>query len=89
MEPAVTITRDITIEDLVNAVPESVSYLMKNRIKCLACGEPIWGTLEEAAREKGFSDEEIDRFVADLTALSVKGGMNNQTGGMFLCSHNQ
>lgn len=73
MEPVVLITRDITIEELVNAVPESVSYLMKNGIKCLACGEPIWGTLEEAAREKGFSDEEIDRFVADLTALSLKG----------------
>jgi len=73
VEPVVLITRDITIEELVNAVPESVSYLMKNGIKCLACGEPIWGTLEEAAREKGFSDEEIDRFVADLTALSLKG----------------
>jgi methionine synthase II (cobalamin-independent) len=68
------ITRDITIEDLVSSVPESVSYLMQNGIKCLACGEPIWGTLEEAAREKGFSDEEIDRFVSDLTVLSVKGG---------------
>jgi methionine synthase II (cobalamin-independent) len=67
------ITRDTSIEDLVNAVPESVSYLMKKRIKCLACGEPIWGTLREAAREKGFSDEEIDRFVADLTNLPVKG----------------
>lgn len=67
------ITRDIAIEDLVNAVPAAVTYLMKKGIKCLACGEPIWGTLEEAAREKGFSDEEIDRFVADLTALSVRG----------------
>jgi methionine synthase II (cobalamin-independent) len=68
------ITRDIAIEDLVNVVPESVTYLMKKGIKCLACGEPIWGTLEEAAREKGFSNEEIDRFVADLTALAARGG---------------
>jgi methionine synthase II (cobalamin-independent) len=68
------ITRDIAIEDLVNVVPESVTYLMKKGIKCLACGEPIWGTLEEAAREKGFSNEEIDRCVADLTALAARGG---------------
>jgi methionine synthase II (cobalamin-independent) len=68
------ITRDIAIEDLVNVVPESVTYLMKKGIRCLACGEPIWGTLEEAAREKGFSNEEIDRFVADLTALAARGG---------------
>jgi hypothetical protein len=70
MDPILVITNDITIEDLINSLPASVSYLMKKGIKCLACGEPIWGTLGEAAREKGFSDEEIDRFVADLKALS-------------------
>ena len=57
------------IEDLVREVPGAVSYLMQHGIKCLACGEPIWGTLEEAAREKGFSDAEIEKFVAELNAL--------------------
>ncbi|GEM_PF-5336042 len=33
------------------------------------CGEPIWGTLEEAAKEKGFSDEEIEGFVRDINEL--------------------
>jgi len=64
------IRADISIEELVRVVPGSVRYLMEQGIKCLACGEAIWGTLESAAREKGFSQEQIDRFVDDLTRLA-------------------
>jgi hypothetical protein len=63
------ITKDISIEDLVEDVPGSVKYMMDQGIKCIACGEPIWGTLEEAAKEKGFDDNAIDGFVSDLNAL--------------------
>jgi methionine synthase II (cobalamin-independent) len=64
------IDKTILIEDLVKVLPKSVSYLMKKNIKCLACGEPMWGTLEAAAKKKGFSDEEIDTFVEDLNQLA-------------------
>ncbi len=64
------IDKTITIEDLVETVSGSVKYLMEQGIKCIACGEPIWGTLEEAAKEKGFNDEEIDKFVNNLNNLS-------------------
>jgi methionine synthase II (cobalamin-independent) len=63
------IDKDTLIEDLVSRVPKAVGYLMNKRIKCLACGEPIWGTLEEAAKAKGFSDEEIALFVRELNEL--------------------
>jgi methionine synthase II (cobalamin-independent) len=63
------IEKDILIEELVNQIPESVSYLMKKGIKCIACGEPIWGTLEEAAKEKGFSEREINEFVSDINRM--------------------
>ena len=63
------VTKDITIEELVDLVPGSVRYLSVKGIKCIACGEPIWGTLEEAAKEKGFSDEDIETFVKDLNHL--------------------
>ena len=59
----------IEIEELVRQIPASVTYLMQKGIKCLACGEPIWGTLESAAREKGFDDREIDEFVKDLNSI--------------------
>lgn len=63
------ITRQTTIEELVTKLPSSVSYLMEKGIKCIACGEPIWGTLESAAKEKGFGDDEIAGFVSELNAL--------------------
>jgi methionine synthase II (cobalamin-independent) len=60
------VERNTAIEDLVGEVPGAVKYLFKQGIVCIKCGEPIWGTLEEAAREKGFGDDDIDRFVKDL-----------------------
>jgi len=66
------ITKDIEIEDLVNELPDSVVYLMEQGIRCLRCGEPIWGTLESAAKEKGFSDEDIKKFVEELNKMANK-----------------
>lgn len=63
------IDEKIPIEELVELLPASVTYLLKKGIKCIACGEPIWGTLEEAAREKGFGDRTIEKFVNDLNEL--------------------
>jgi iron-sulfur cluster repair protein YtfE (RIC family) len=64
------ITKDISIEELIESIPASVEYLMKEGIRCIVCGEPIWGSLEEAAEEKGFKAEDIERFVNDLQALA-------------------
>ncbi|MBN1300508.1 MAG: DUF1858 domain-containing protein [Melioribacteraceae bacterium] len=63
------ITRSVEIEDLVNTYPESVSFLSDKGIRCLRCGEPIWGTLEEAAKEKGFTDKKIDTVVDELKSF--------------------
>jgi len=63
------ITKDITIEELVERNSSAVKYLSDKGIKCIACGEPIWGTLEEAAKEKGFNDEDIEVFVRELNEL--------------------
>jgi len=63
------ISKDVFIEDLVREFPDAVEYLMKRGIRCLLCGEPAWGTLEAAAKEKGFSPEQIDVFVNELNVL--------------------
>jgi methionine synthase II (cobalamin-independent) len=63
------ITKDISIEELVEILPAAVKYLMVEGIKCIACGEPIWGTLEDAAKEKGHNQESIARFVLELNNL--------------------
>ena len=62
------VEKTIPIEDLVKEVPKAVSYLFKQGIVCVKCGEPIWGTLEEAAKAKGYGDDDIDRFVKELNS---------------------
>lgn len=64
------ITKNIEIEDLVRNFPFSVKYLMEHGIRCIACGEPIWGTLEEAALEKGFNQQQIMVFVDEMNQIN-------------------
>jgi hypothetical protein len=64
------ITKDIEIEDLVRNYPFSIRFLSEKGIKCIACGEPIWGTLEEAAREKGFDDAAIEQIIKEMISLA-------------------
>lgn len=64
------ITNNIEIEDLVRNFPFSVKYLMEHGIRCIACGEPIWGTLEEAAIEKGFNQQQIMVFVDEMNLIN-------------------
>lgn len=64
------ITKETTIEELIEQVPGAITYLMDQHIRCIRCGEPIWGTLEEAAKEKNYTDEQIVKFVEDLNNLN-------------------
>jgi hypothetical protein len=64
----VKIPQTITIEDLITAHPRAVRFLVQNNIPCLVCGEPVWGTFEEVARQSGKSPEEIEELIAGLSA---------------------
>lgn len=70
MTPKDAIPKEIPIEELVERLPSAVGFLRRRNIRCIACGEPVWGTLEEAAREKGLGDEEIERLVEELNGLA-------------------
>ncbi len=63
------ITPAITIEELVERCPRAPAVLRRHGIVCIQCGEPVWGTLEEVARDKGISDlapilAELERLIA-------------------------
>ena len=47
---------DTLIEDLVQECPKAVAILREFGIRCIQCGEPLWGTLAEAAQERGIED---------------------------------
>jgi len=55
------------IEDLVQEYPKLIAPLKLEGIVCLACGEPVWGTLEQQASEKGL--ENIDEIVGRMNKL--------------------
>ena len=78
------ITKDITIEELTETVAESVKYLMEEGIRCIVCGEPIWGTLEEAVLEKGFTKDDLNRFVKELQQIAnnSKAGNNSNSSSI-------
>lgn len=58
------IQKDTTIEEIVVNFPELVRPLMEYGIKCIACGEPVWGTVEENAKEKGITN--LDEIINSL-----------------------
>jgi methionine synthase II (cobalamin-independent) len=66
------ITKEVTIEELVSDYPQSVRFLMEKGIKCLACGEPVWGTLESSAKDKGFDDTQVNEIVQELNTILSK-----------------
>lgn len=42
--------------------------MVNHRLPCLVCGEPVWGTVEDVARERGLTEAEIDRLVFTMNA---------------------
>jgi hypothetical protein len=66
------ITRQTTIEDLVDRHPASVRVFLKRGIQCLICGEPAWGTVEDLARGAGVGEQGIDELVSDLNMVLEK-----------------
>jgi hypothetical protein len=65
------ITKSSTIEDIVAINSGFVEFLSIHGIRCIRCGEPIWGTLEEVALQKGYSQEQIQDFVDEMNLMLV------------------
>jgi hybrid cluster-associated redox disulfide protein len=45
------IKKDMSVEDLIDAYPQTVQIFIQLGLPCLVCGEPFWGTVEELARK--------------------------------------
>jgi len=60
------ITKDMTVEEIVERYPKAVEVFMRFNIPCLVCGEPIWGTLEETARKYNVR---IDELLEELNKI--------------------
>ena len=65
------ITASTLVEDIVQDFVWAVGWLAKKGIVCIQCGEPVWGTLAEAARRAGITD--IDSLVEELNRMRKNG----------------
>lgn len=41
------VTFDTPVEDLAVTYPAAVGFLTSHGVRCIRCGEPIWGSLRE------------------------------------------
>jgi len=60
------ITKHMWIEEILEKYPKAQQFLSENGIVCVMCGEPVWGTLEDQMREKGFTEDEQEELVHKL-----------------------
>lgn len=59
---------DMQVEELVEAFPEAVRFLTRRGLRCIRCGEPVWGTLKEFLLSEGVEDpqeliEELNTYI--------------------------
>ncbi len=60
------IVPEILVADLVAAYPFAVTVLANHNLHCIICGEPVWGTLAELARDKHFNQQQMDELIIIL-----------------------
>ncbi len=55
---ALPVDEQTRVEELVEACPEAVKVLLREGVRCIRCGEPVWGTLGDLMKESGVPDPE-------------------------------
>ena len=66
------ITEKTTIEEIVENHPILIRPLKKFGVTCVACGEPVWGTLAENAYQKNIS--KLDDIIEKLNRILLESG---------------
>jgi len=61
-----TITKDMTIEDVVNQYPESMMVFMKHGLHCVGCHVSAFESIEDGAMAHGIN---VDALVDDLNKV--------------------
>lgn len=63
-----TVDKETQVEELVEAHPEVAGWMTRRGMRCVVCGEPFWGTLEELASDSNLEEKELEKFLVDLNA---------------------
>ena len=66
------ITKNTPAEELIKSSPEVLDYLVRKGVCGIRCEFPITGTLEQMAKEKDFSESEIEKTLTGLNNLMTQ-----------------
>ncbi len=62
-----TITKDMTIEEVVTQYPETMVVFMRHGLHCVGCHVSAFENIEEGAQAHGIN---VDALVADLNKVA-------------------
>lgn len=65
------VNKDTPASELINSSPAILNYLVRNGVCGIRCEFPITGTLEQMAKEKDFSETELEKTVIELNNLII------------------
>lgn len=63
------ITRDMTVGEIVELVPDAVDVLLEYGLHCVGCGASMWETVEEGALGHGMSEDLLESLLEELNEL--------------------
>ncbi|MDI3516437.1 MAG: hypothetical protein PWP37_977 [Thermotogota bacterium] len=62
------------MSEIAERYPYLIDFLLKKGIKCIVCGDVLWGTLGEEAKRQGFTDEQLDEIIREANELVAQRG---------------
>jgi len=65
------ISEEIQVEDLIGNYPDALKILLEFNLRCIICGEPVWGNLGELIRDHKLSAQDTEKLLSRLRTLSV------------------
>lgn len=75
-----SVSKEMLIEDIIESYPETIGPMQEMGVRCIRCGEPVWGTVEENAKQKNLKN--IDEIVERLNEVIRKNAeRGNETTG--------
>ncbi|MCD6463861.1 MAG: DUF1858 domain-containing protein [Thermotogae bacterium] len=63
------------IFEIVKKYPYLIEHFLRHGIKCIVCGDVLWGTLEEEARKQGITSGELQRIIEEANRMVVERGV--------------
>ncbi len=61
-----TVTKDMTIGDIIKNHPEAVEVMLSYGLHCVGCQVQFWETLEGGCLGHGFEEKKINELVTDI-----------------------